>query len=74
MKRRIVLGGYQAQMEQTIDDLINDMEATDDGVTGLGLSIAPKAIYVCRTNIVEGNANQRDDPKRPFSSGKRHRS
>ena len=26
----------------------------------------PKAIYVCKTNIVEGNANQRDDPKRPF--------
>jgi type III restriction enzyme len=67
VKRRVVLGGYQAQMEETIDDLLDDMAATDKSVTSLGVPLIPKAIYVCRTNIVEGNANQRDDPKRPFS-------
>jgi type III restriction enzyme len=67
VKRRVVLGGYQAQMEETIDDLLDDMAATDKSASALGLSLTPKAIYVCRTNIVEGNANQRDDPKQPFA-------
>jgi len=67
VKRRLVLGGYQAQMEETIDDLLSDVVATDKAASDLGLSLTPKAIYVCRTNIVEGNANQRDDPKRPFA-------
>lgn len=67
VKRQVLLGGYEAQMEETIDDLLTDMETAVAAVSELGLSIAPKAIYVCRTNIVEGNANQRDDPKRPFS-------
>jgi type III restriction enzyme len=67
VKRRVVLGGYQAQMEETIDDLLTDMTATDDAASTLDPKLRPKAIYVCRTNIVEGNANQRDDPKRPFA-------
>jgi len=67
VKRQILLGGYQAQMEETIDDLLVDMATADKAVAHLGLSITPKAIYVCRTNIVEGNANQRDDPNRPFA-------
>ena len=36
--------------------------------TAYGLEGKPKAIYVCNTNIVAGNANERDDPKRPFGS------
>jgi type III restriction enzyme len=67
VKRQVLLGGYQAQMEETIDDLLTDMGTATKSASHLGLSITPKAIYVCRTNIVEGNANQRDDPKRPFS-------
>lgn len=67
VKRQVLLGGYQAQMAETIDDLLADMGTADEAVSQLGLSITPKAIYVCRTNIVEGNANQQDDPKRPFS-------
>lgn len=67
VKRVVLLGGYQAQMEQTIDDLVDDMAKTTKAVGQAGLSITPKAIYVCRTNIVEGNANQRDDPKFPFA-------
>jgi type III restriction enzyme len=67
VKRHVLLGGYQAPMEETIDDLLTDMGHANQSVSQLGLSITPKAIYVCRTNIVEGNANQRDDPKRPFA-------
>ncbi len=67
VKRQVLLGGYQAQMEETIDDLLTDMGRANESVSQLGLSISPKAIYVCRTNITEGNAAQRDDPKRPFA-------
>lgn len=66
VKRQVLLGGYAAPMEETIDDLLADMEKADQAVENLGATVTPKAIYVCRTNIVEGNANQTDDPKRSF--------
>lgn len=67
VKRTVLLGGYQAQMAETIDDLLDDMSKAKKAVARGGISLRPKAIYVCRTNIVEGNANQADDPKRPFA-------
>lgn len=67
VKRQVLLGGYQAQMPETVDDLLADMAEADKAVTTLGLSLTPKAIYVCRTNIVEGNALKQDDPRRPFA-------
>jgi len=67
VKRQVLLGGYQAQMEPTIDDLLKDMATAEKAVDALGLSIAPKAIYVCKTNIIEGNAYKQDDPSRPFA-------
>lgn len=66
VKRQLLLGGYQAQMEETVSDLLESMSAADESVAALGLSLRPKAIYVCRTNIVEGDAFRSDDPKRPF--------
>ena len=66
IKRQVLLGGYQATMQETIDDLLADMEEAVKAVTALGVSLTPKAIYVCRTNIVEGNALKQDDHKRPF--------
>ena len=67
VKRRVLLGGYQAQMEETIDDLLADLARTDKAADDLGVALTPKAIYVCKTNIVEGNANKRDNHKRPFA-------
>ena len=67
VKRRVLLGGYQAQLEETIDDLLADFASAEKAAVGLGLPLKPRAIYVCKTNIVEGNANKRDDPKRPFA-------
>ena len=66
VKSQIHIGGYQAPMEQTIDALIADMRKTEDAarVEGIGL---PKAIYVCKTNMVEGNTLQKDNPKQPFN-------
>jgi type III restriction enzyme len=66
VKRQVVLGGYQARMAETVDDLVTDLATAESAVSDLGLSITPKAIYVCKTNIIEGDANRADDPKRPF--------
>lgn len=67
VKRHVTLGGYQTQMQDTMNDLLADMANADRAVDDYGLSLTPKAIYVCRTNIIEGNALKQDDPKRPFS-------
>lgn len=68
IKSTVILAGYQSPMEETVSTLIADLaEAEQDG-EAYGLEGKPKAIYVCNTNIVAGNANQQDDPKQPFSS------
>ena len=54
-------------MEETIDALIADMQDAEKEAAAHGVG-APKAIYVCKTNIVEGNSLQMDDPKQPFAA------
>jgi len=66
VKSRVDLVGYQADPDETINDLLDDLRRAEEGARTLALPITPKAIYVCRTNIVEDNALQSDDPKRPF--------
>ncbi len=65
VKGRIQLGGYQAPMEETLDSMIVDLHDAEVEASAQGLD-RPKAIYVCKTNIVEGDSNQTDDPKQPF--------
>ncbi len=65
VKSRIQLGGYEAPMEETIDALIADMHDAEAEASAHGVG-KPKAIYVSKTNIVEGNSLQKDDPKQPF--------
>lgn len=66
IKRNVLMGGYKSAMETTIDDLLDDMEQTRADAQALAASVEPKAIYVSKTNIVEGNSFVKDDPKRPF--------
>jgi type III restriction enzyme len=68
VKSTVVLAGYQSPMEETIAALIADFEQAEEDGKNYGLVGKPKAIYVCNTNIVAGNANEQDDPKRPFAS------
>jgi type III restriction enzyme len=65
VKSRIQLGGYEAPMEETIDSLISDLRDAEQEAAAHGIG-PPKTIYVCKTNIVEGNSMQVDDPKQPF--------
>lgn len=67
IKRDVILGGYEAAMEQTIQDLLADLKKARTAAAELGVQVRPKAIYVCKTNIKETNSFQRDDPKRPFA-------
>jgi len=66
IKRDVLVGGYKAAMEKTVDDLLSDMKQANTDALELGVTVSPKAIYVCKTNIVEGNSFRKDDPKRPF--------
>jgi type III restriction enzyme len=66
VKSRIQLGGYEAPMEETINSLVADLEDCEQQASDQGVG-RPKAIYVCKTNIVEGNSNQKDNPRQPFS-------
>lgn len=65
VKSRLQLGGYEAPMEETINALITDMEDCEKEAVSHGVG-SPKAIYVCKTNIVEGDSNEKDDPRQPF--------
>jgi type III restriction enzyme len=68
VKSTVVLAGYQSPMEETVSTLLTDFAQAEEDAAAYGLDGKPKAIYVCNTNIVAGNANERDDPKQPFTS------
>lgn len=70
VKSTVLLAGYKSPMEETIDALMGDLRAAESEAPKYGLPGRPKAIYVSKTNIVEGNAYEADDPKQPFSRRK----
>ena len=66
IKSTVRVGGYQAPMEETLGALFSDFREAEADAQRIGMSGLPKAIYICKTNIVEGDAFRRDDPKQPF--------
>lgn len=66
IKGMISLDGLNAPMEETIAEMLSDMREAEDDARVEGLSFAPKAIYVCNTNILAHDASQTDDPRQPF--------
>lgn len=67
IKREVILGGYETPMETAISELLAAFNAATAASAAERLDFRPKAIYVSKTNIMEGNALQPDDPKRPFA-------
>jgi type III restriction enzyme len=65
VKSCVQLSGYEAPMEETIDSLISDMRDAESDAAAYGVG-GPKAIYVCKTNIVEGDSTRVDSPQQPF--------
>lgn len=66
VKGMISLDGLNAPMEETISEMLSDMREAEDDAKAEGLTFAPKAIYVCNTNVLAHDASQTDDPKQPF--------
>lgn len=66
VKCDVVMGGYTSSMETTIDDMLQELAKATKVAASISAPIKPKAIYVAKTNIKEGNSFQRDNPKRPF--------
>ncbi len=69
VKQQIVLGGYATTMEAAIDDLLKQMKLTAQKAKQHRAGFAPKAIYVCRTNVSQEDGTK-DNPARPFSQRK----
>lgn len=67
VKANVLLGGYEAPMDETLSSMLDEFRQIEQAAEAEGTLGKPKAIYVCKTNIVEGDSFQRDDPKQPFS-------
>lgn len=66
VKQTVELVGRQGPMEDVILEMVAELRLAEADGPPCGLVGRPKAVYVCRTNIVEGD-KQRDDPKQPFT-------
>lgn len=66
IKSNLLLAGYEAPMEETVGELLRDLATVRKEASAHGIEGSPKAVYVCKTNIVEGDAFRRDDPRQPF--------
>ncbi|RAF75154.1 hypothetical protein DN546_31795, partial [Burkholderia multivorans] len=66
VKGMISLDGLNAPMQETVSELLADMDDAEAAARAERLSFRPKAIYVCNTNILADDSGQTDDPKQPF--------
>lgn len=66
VKATIDLAGYNAPMEATISNMLSDMAQATSEAALQNPPVRPKAIYVCKTNMVADDAYMTDNPKRPF--------
>lgn len=68
VKKAIQFDGTTSTMERCVDDLIGRMQVLAKESADRGLSIRPKAIYVCKTNIADDG--EKDDASKPFEHRK----
>jgi type III restriction enzyme len=67
VKDRVDLIGRLSSMEDVVSEVVGELGKIEADGEKVGLAGRPKAVYVCRTNITEGDDRQRDDPRRPFA-------
>ena len=65
VKKQLSLSGYLTPMESAVDELVSEMRRAETTAERLGLDFRPKAIYVSKTNAVDGSSI-REDTARPF--------
>jgi len=73
VKRQIVLGGYDTEMETTLNDMVEEFQLATTRAEELEAGFLPKAIYVCRTNVSQDDGTA-DDPNKPFNARRHPRS
>ena len=66
VKNALNLAGYKTPMEEAVSALLADMAEAEQDAIEYGIEVNPKAIYVCKTNVVADDAFRKDDPARPF--------
>lgn len=66
VKGLISLNGLNAPMEETVSEMLSDMQEAESDAQAEKLSFTPKAIYVCNTNILADDASRTDDPQQQF--------
>lgn len=69
VKRQIILGGYDTEMETTINDLMEEFQLATSKAEELEAGFLPKVIYVSRTNISQDDGAA-DNPNQPFGHRK----
>jgi len=67
IKTRVDLIGRLSSMEDVVSEIVVELSKIGSDAKTTGVIGRPKAVYVCRTNITEGDDHQRDDPRRPFA-------
>ena len=67
IKPIVELVGRQAPMEDVVSEMLDEMADTASAGQTNGLQGQPKAVYICKTNVIEGSS-QLDDHKQPFNS------
>lgn len=65
-KTKVELIWRQAPAEDVITDLVKQLRDIQTEATAEGLPGRPKAVYVAKTNVIEGT-DDRDNPRRPFT-------
>lgn len=66
IKPIVELVGKQAPMEDVISDMLAELAAAEADGVACQLQGRPKAVYVCKTNVIEGS-DERDNHKQPFA-------
>ncbi|RVL83945.1 hypothetical protein CN140_12470 [Sinorhizobium meliloti] len=65
IKASVDLVGRQAPMEQVLDEMFDALTELQRDARLSGLEGNPKAVYVCKTNVVEGS-DTKENPRQPF--------
>jgi type III restriction enzyme len=71
VKKVLKLAAYETPMEETISSLVEDLKQIEEQIKITNLpNEKPKAIYVCRTNVLEFDPSLQDNTNQNFSERK----
>jgi len=69
IKHTIALGGYNSPMEVMVNEILQDLRKLEESTKNYNIK-RPKAIYVCKTNVLEVDHFEKDNIEVPFEQRK----